>query len=202
MVAEPARGVPVPGRAHSLLTRSWGPWLRWRRRYLRAPTHRPASPSSFSTGSSTAGARAATACASPQALTPPLSCGCRYSASSTRRRWAATSVGTTRTRRSLDAVSRASLGLLAGPARGRRGVRAELPYVPAHQGQPTAPGRSQAALPVACPDMLGRLQCRCISQDLLELPPARSGSNSCSAHRPPHWPSDAPHSLSRVRHAD
>jgi hypothetical protein len=56
-----------------------------------------------------------------------------------------------------DAVSRAPLGLVAGPgpARGRRSARPELPYVPTRQGRPPAPGRS--ALPVARPDTPGRL---------------------------------------------
>jgi hypothetical protein len=62
---------------------------------LRAPRRAPLPPEP-ATGSSTAGARAATACASP----PAGSCGC--------------------------SVSRAPLGLVAGPARGRRTCRAAL----------------------------------------------------------------------------
>jgi hypothetical protein len=94
----------------------------------RAPTPCPASPSSFATGSSAA-------CASA----PAGSCGCRCSASSTRRRWAATQVGTR------HCLSRAAWS----------GGRAGTPYVPARQGRAPAPSRS--ALPVASPDTQGRL---------------------------------------------
>jgi hypothetical protein len=89
----------------------------------RAPTPQPASLSCLATGSAATGAHAATACASHQA-----GCSyCRCSASSTQCCWAATSLGH-------DTVSRAPLCVVAGPASGRRGLCAELPYVPVHQG--------------------------------------------------------------------
>jgi transposase InsO family protein len=65
---------------------------------------------------------------------------------------------------------------MAGPASGRRGVRAELPHFPARQGRHLRPAGLLFPLPV--PTRRGG----CISLVFVELPPARSGHDFLQVH--------------------